>query len=79
MPVLMGMGIGLRREDSEMHATTVAVDLAKSVFQIAIANDNWKVVGQQRLTRGKFEHWFQNRAVGLVLDLIRHPECFPRM
>ena len=31
-----------------MHATTVAVDLAKSVFQIAIADDNWKVVEQLR-------------------------------
>ena len=50
-----------------MHATTVAIDLAKSVFQIAVADDNWKVVAQDRLTRGQFERWFQNRAVGLVV------------
>lgn len=50
-----------------MHATTVAVDLAKSVFQIAIADDNWKVIEQQRLTRSQFERWFQNRSVGLVV------------
>jgi len=50
-----------------MHATTVAIDLAKSVFQIAIADDSWKVVAQERLTRGQFERWFQNRAVGLVV------------
>ncbi len=50
-----------------MHATTVAVDLAKSVFQIAVADDNWKVVGQERLTRSQFERWFANRAVGLVI------------
>lgn len=50
-----------------MHATTVAVDLAKSVFQIAIADDNWKVVGEERLTRSQFERWFQNRAVSLVV------------
>jgi hypothetical protein len=27
-----------------MHATTVAVDLAKSVFQLAVADATWKVV-----------------------------------
>lgn len=50
-----------------MHATTVAVDLAKSVFQIAVADDNWKVVEQHRLTRLQFERWFQNRDVRLVI------------
>lgn len=50
-----------------MHATTVAVDLAKSVFQIAVADDNWKVVEQHRLTRLQFERWFQNREVRLVI------------
>ena len=67
MPVLMGMGIGLRRNESEMHATTVAVDLAKSVFQIAIADEKWKVIEQQRLTRSQFERWFHNRDVDLVI------------
>jgi len=50
-----------------MHATTVAVDLAKSVFQLAVADDNWKVVEQHRLTRAQFERWFQNRDVRLVI------------
>ena len=50
-----------------MHATTVAVDLAKSVFQIAVADDKWNVVGQERLTRNQFKRWFQNRDVGLVV------------
>ena len=50
-----------------MHATTVAVDLAKSVFQIAVADDKWNVVGQERLTRSQFERWFQNRDIGLVV------------
>ena len=49
-----------------MHATTVAFDLAKSVFQIAIADDHRKVVDQQRLTRSQFERWFHNRDVGLI-------------
>lgn len=50
-----------------MHATTVAVDLAKSVFQIAVADDKWKVVEQHRLTRTQFERWFANREVALVV------------
>lgn len=50
-----------------MHATTMAVDLAKSVFQIAVADDKWKVIEQHRLTRSQFECWFQNRAVSLVI------------
>ena len=50
-----------------MHATTVAVDLAKSVFQIAVADEHWHIVETQRLTRTQFERWFANRAVGLVV------------
>ena len=29
----------------------VGVDLAKSVFQLAVADGTWRVVEQQRLTR----------------------------
>jgi len=50
-----------------MHATTVAVDLAKSVFQIAVADEHWRVVETQRLTRTQFERWFLNREVGVVV------------
>ena len=50
-----------------MNATTVAVDLAKNVFAIAVADGEWKVVERARLTRGQFERWFQNRAVRLVV------------
>ena len=41
----MGMEIRNRRKESEMNATTVAVDLAKSVFQLAVADASWKVIG----------------------------------
>jgi transposase len=50
-----------------MNATTVAVDLAKSVFQVAVADEHWRVVETQRLTRSQFERWFLNREVGLVI------------
>jgi Transposase len=50
-----------------MNATTVAVDLAKNVFELAVADEHWKVIERARLTRGQFERWFQNRAVRLVV------------
>ena len=45
----------------------VGVDLAKSVFQLVVADGSWRVVESHRLTRGQFERWFANRAVGLVV------------
>ncbi|HYD78552.1 MAG TPA: IS110 family transposase [Paucimonas sp.] len=50
-----------------MHTTTVAVDLAKSVFQLAVADASWRVIEQHRLTRAQFERWFINRNVSLVI------------
>ena len=50
-----------------MDANTVAVDLAKSVFQVAVADASWRVVETQRLSRGQFERWFVNRQVDLVV------------
>lgn len=50
-----------------MKSTTVAVDLAKSVFQLAVADANWRVTEQHRLTRTQFERWFVNRDVSLVI------------
>ncbi|MHB8915570.1 MAG: IS110 family RNA-guided transposase [Thiobacillus sp.] len=50
-----------------MNATTVAADLAKSVFQLAVADSQWRVVETHRLTRTQFERWFVNRDVSLVV------------
>ncbi|MFO1263003.1 MAG: hypothetical protein U1E84_06650 [Rhodoferax sp.] len=50
-----------------MHATTVAIDLAKSVFQLAVADEHWRVLETQRLTRTQFERWFANRDVSPVI------------
>lgn len=50
-----------------MNTTTVAVDLAKSVFQLAVADEHWKVIETHRLTRTQFERWFINRCVCLVI------------
>jgi transposase len=50
-----------------MNATTVAVDLAKNVFELVAADQQWNVIERARLTRRQFERWFDNRAVRLVL------------
>lgn len=50
-----------------MNTTTVAVDLAKTVFQLAVADASWRVIQTHRLTRSQFERWFVNREVGLVI------------
>ena len=54
-------------KQSERNATPVAVDLAKSVFQLAAADEHWRVVETYRLTRTQFERWFANRDVCLVI------------
>jgi transposase len=50
-----------------MNATTVAVDLAKNVFELAVADQHWKIVARHRLTRGQFERWFAHRSVDRVV------------
>jgi transposase len=54
-----------------MNATAVfpvvGVDLSKNVFELAVADAQWRVVERARLTRSQFERWFANRAVGLVV------------
>jgi hypothetical protein len=67
MLVRMGMGISRQRKEPVMNATTVAVDLAKSVFELAVADAAWRVTEQHRLTRSQFERWFMNRDVSLVI------------
>ena len=48
-------------------ASIVGVDVAKSVFQLAVADQNWKLIETHRLTRTQFERWFANRDVSLVV------------
>jgi transposase len=40
-----------------MDATTVAVDLAKTVFEVAIADRHWHIVGRHRFNRRQFTHF----------------------
>ncbi|MGZ9003952.1 MAG: IS110 family RNA-guided transposase [Burkholderiales bacterium] len=61
----------LNQRESEMNATAagciVGIDVAKSVFQLAVADGAWRVIGRHRLTRAQMERWFANRAVDLVV------------
>jgi transposase len=40
-----------------MDATTIAVDLAKDVFEVALANRAGRVIERRRLTRGQFDRF----------------------
>ena len=44
-----------------MNCTTIGVDLAKNVFEIAVAGQDWKVIERYRLNRGKFSMFFVHR------------------
>lgn len=50
------------QEETEMDATTVAVDLAKTVFELALANAQWRVIGRQRLNRAQFTRFLGETA-----------------
>ena len=45
-----------------MNATTVAVDLAKNVFELAVADGEWRIVERHRLNRARFARFFVHRA-----------------
>ncbi|MFV8834333.1 IS110 family transposase [Aquisalimonas sp. APHAB1-3] len=46
---------------------TIAVDLAKTVFEIAVSDGNGKIIERQRLSRSQFQCFFQNREVATVV------------
>jgi transposase len=45
-----------------MDATTVAVDLAKSVFELALADGQWRITARQRLNRVQFGRFLRQHA-----------------
>src|SRR5262249_29534987 len=57
------------QEETEMDATTVAVDLAKTVFELAIANAHWRIVSRQRLNRERFARFLaETPATHVVME-----------
>lgn len=52
-----------------MDATTVGIDLAKSVFEIALADARGHIFERQRLSRARFDRFFVNRpACRIVME-----------
>jgi transposase len=49
------------------HPTTIAVDLAKSVFEVAVSKDPGRGCQRRRLTRGQMAAFFANRPAATVL------------
>src|SRR5262245_33278458 len=47
-----------------MDATTVAVDLAKDSFEVALANRGGRIFDRKRLTRGQFERFIDELRPG---------------
>lgn len=50
-----------------MDATTVAVDLAKDVFEVALANRAGRIVDRRRLTRRQFERFVEGLDSGTTV------------
>ncbi len=50
-----------------MNRTTIAVDLAKSVFQVAVADGDWRVISRHRFSRGQLLRFFGERQPCLVV------------
>ena len=48
-----------------MDATTVAVDLAKDIFEVALANRAGRIIDRKRLTRRQFERFIEELAPGV--------------
>ena len=44
-----------------MHPTTVGVDLAKNVFELAVADEHWHLVARHRFTRRRFERFLTSQ------------------
>src|SRR5215471_13985732 len=47
-----------------MDATTVAIDLAKDVFEVAVANRTGRIVARKRLRRRPFERFLEELSPG---------------
>jgi len=50
-----------------MDATTVAVDLAKDVFEVALANRAHRIIDRKRLTRRQFDSFIEGLSAGTTV------------
>jgi transposase len=50
-----------------MSGTTVAIDLAKNVFELAVADESGTIIERRRLGRAQFQRFFENRSFDRVV------------
>lgn len=50
-----------------MSTLTVAIDLAKTVFEVAAADSAWRVVERRRFSRAQLERYLATRSIGHVV------------
>jgi len=67
LPEVQFLGKGYVFRGQGQNSTTAAVDLAKKVFELALADRSWRIVERAGLTRAQFERWFDYRKVDLVV------------
>src|SRR4029453_10269967 len=67
VPRVAGRHRGAKEGGVRMNRTTIAVDLAKNVFQVAVADADWRVVSRHRLSRGQLLRFFGERQPCLVV------------
>jgi len=48
-------------------AVTVSIDLAKTVFELAAADEMGRILERRRVSRRQLEQYFANRSVGKVV------------
>lgn len=46
---------------------TITVDLAKTVFELAVADGDWRIIERHRLSRSQFQRFFANREAATVV------------
>ena len=65
--IAVNRGSQPHQEEADMDATTVAVDLAKDVFEVAVANHTHRITDRRRLTRRQFESFLEGLAAGTAV------------
>ena len=50
-----------------MNATTIAVDLSKSVFQVSLANQAGRIIERRRLSRQQYEHFLAEQPTAEIV------------
>ena len=51
----------MNQEEAEMDGTTVAVDLTKRVFVVAVANERGQILNRKRYGRASFQRFLETR------------------